>query len=115
MRVAGVEAFVLMGTVLTLSLRETIAQLAIQQGMACFAVIPPFVEAGELLSYSPHHAESVARVASMVDRILRGAKPAEMPFEYPSRYELVVNLKTAKAIGVSLSQSILLRADRVVE
>ncbi len=67
------------------------------------------------MSYSPRLAESVSRVAALVDKLLKEAKPGEMPFEYPTRYELVVNLKTARALGLTIPQSILLRADRVIE
>jgi ABC-type uncharacterized transport system substrate-binding protein len=73
------------------------------------------VERGALMTYAPSLRERFAQVAALVDKILRGAKPADLPFEYPTRYELVVNLKTAKALGITVPQSILLRADRVIE
>ena len=73
------------------------------------------VENGGLLSLAPKESDTDARVAAMVDKILRGANPADMPFEYPTRYELTINLKTAKALGLNIPQSILLRADRVIE
>lgn len=114
LRAAGIEAFVLTGTALTIAQRQTIAELAIQYQLASFTVLPLFVDAGMLMSYSPNAADAYSRVAAQVDRILRGAKPAEMPFEYPTRYELVVNGKTALAIGVTLSPAILARSDRVV-
>jgi putative ABC transport system substrate-binding protein len=72
-------------------------------------------QAGGLLSYSASWAEAAERCASFVDRILRGANPAELPIERPTKFELVLNLKTAKAIGIKLPQAMLLRADRVVE
>ena len=76
---------------------------------------PLMVERGGFMSYSPKLSESVARAAAMVDKILKGANPADMPFEYPLRYQLVINLKTAKAFGIKVPQSVLLRADRVIE
>ena len=70
---------------------------------------------GGLLSYGPSIAAQFVRVAEFVDRIARGAKPADLPIEQPTKFELVVNLKTAKAIGIKLSTGILLRADEVIE
>ena len=67
------------------------------------------------MSYAPKIAENIARAAAMVDKILKGANPADLPFEYPMRYELVINLKTAKQLGITVPQSVLLRADWVIE
>lgn len=77
--------------------------------------IPPPVERGGLLSYSSRISENAARAAALVDKILKGAKPADLPFEYPTRTEFVLNLKTAKQLGITVPQSVLLRADRVIE
>lgn len=77
--------------------------------------LPPTVERGGFMSYAPKIAENVARAAALVDKILKGAKPADLPFEYPTRYELVINLKTAKQLGITVPQSVLLRTDRVIE
>jgi putative tryptophan/tyrosine transport system substrate-binding protein len=76
---------------------------------------PSGVERGGFISYSPSLAELSALGASMVDKVLKGANPAEMPFQYPTRYEFVINLKTAKQLGIAVPQSILVRADRVIE
>jgi putative tryptophan/tyrosine transport system substrate-binding protein len=80
------------------------------------AVYPnsPYARDGGLLSYGVH-GETWRRVATYVDRILRGAKPAELPVQFPTEFEMVVNLKTAKALGLAVPQSILLRADEVIE
>jgi putative ABC transport system substrate-binding protein len=74
-----------------------------------------YTAAGSLFSYSTNNDEVFRLAAPYVDRILRGAKPAEMPIEQPSRYELVLNLKTAKALGITIAQSMRLRADEVIE
>jgi putative ABC transport system substrate-binding protein len=74
-----------------------------------------FARDGGLLSYGPDRVDNFRRAASYVDRILRGAKPAELPVQLPTKYEMAVNLKTAKALGLTVPQSILLRADEVIE
>jgi len=73
------------------------------------------VEAGGLMSYGADQAESYRRVAYFVDRILKGAKPANLPVEQPMRFELVVNLKTAKQIGVTIDPNLLARANRLIK
>jgi len=95
--------------------RARIADIAFRQRIASIFVFREWVEAGGLLSYGPSIAAQFVRVAEFVDRIARGAKPADLPIEQPTKFELVVNLKTAKAIGIKLSTGILLRADEVIE
>jgi putative ABC transport system substrate-binding protein len=73
-----------------------------------------FVDAGGLMSYGADQADSYRRVAYFVDRILKGTKPADLPVEQPMRFELVVNLKTAKQIGVTIDPNLLARANRVI-
>lgn len=70
---------------------------------------------GALISYTPNALERMSRVAALVDKILKGAKPAELPFEYAMRYDLIINLKTARRLGIAVPQSLLLRADKVIE
>jgi putative ABC transport system substrate-binding protein len=74
-----------------------------------------FARDGGLLSYGPDQVDTYRRAASYVDRILRGAKPAELPVQFPTKFEMVLNLKTAKALGLAVPPSILLRADEVIE
>jgi putative ABC transport system substrate-binding protein len=75
----------------------------------------PFARDGGLLSYGVDWVDSFRGVATYVDRILRGAKPGDLPVQFPTNFEMVVNLKTAKALGLTVPQSILLRADEVIE
>jgi putative ABC transport system substrate-binding protein len=70
---------------------------------------------GGLLSYEPDTANNLRRAATYVDRILRGDKPGDLPVQFPVKYEMAVNLKTAKALGITMPPSILLRADEVIE
>jgi putative ABC transport system substrate-binding protein len=72
------------------------------------------VEAGGLISFMPDPTERNRRVASIIDKVLRGTKPADLPIEQPTKFELVINLKTARALGLTIPQAVLLRADEVI-
>ena len=74
-----------------------------------------YVEAGGLISYGPNIPNLFQRAAEFVDKILRGAKPADIPVEQPTKFDLVINLTTAKALGLTIPESFLLRADEVIE
>lgn len=92
-----------------------IVEFAAQQRLPASFAFPESVERGGLVSYSIDFLDLNRRAAVYVDKILRGAKPAELPVELPSKFELVVNLKTARALGITIPQGVLLRADRVIE
>ena len=74
-----------------------------------------FVEAGGLMSYAASYTDNFRRAAAYVDKIFKGAKPGDLPIEQPTRFELAVNMKTAKAIGVTFPESFMIRVDRVIE
>lgn len=95
--------------------RNRIGRLALARRVPIVAANREMVEAGALLSYGPNYAEVSRRSADYVDRILKGAKPAELPVEEPSIFELAINLKTARVVGVTLPRPMLLRANRVIE
>jgi ABC-type uncharacterized transport system substrate-binding protein len=94
---------------------KLIADLAIKNQLPASYPRGEFVDNGGLMSYGPDPDESFKRVASMIDKILKGAKPADLPVEQPTKFELVINLKTAKQIGVTIPQSMLYRADKVIK
>jgi len=77
--------------------------------------VPPYVDVGGLMSYSPNLADLFRRSTTYVDKLLKSAKPSDLPVEQPTKFELVINLKTAKALGLTIPQSLLLRADQVIE
>ena len=95
--------------------RQRIVAFAAQQRLPAMYEERGFVDAGGLMAYGPSLAANYRRTAAYVDKILKGAKPADLPVEQPTKFELVVNLKTAKALGVTMPQSILVRADEVIQ
>lgn len=111
----GVEAvFVLPDLLLSAEARQ-IAELALRQRLPTMSWGSWFADAGCLISYSGDYRNMFKRAAVFTDRILKGEKPADLPIEQPTKFELVINTKTAKALGLTIPQSLLLRADRVIE
>ena len=95
--------------------RVPLMSAALRYALPTLAGTKELVENGALVSYAHTHEEQHRRWAGFVDRILRGAKPADLPIEQPTKFELVINLKTAKALGITVPQSLLLRADEVIQ
>ena len=89
--------------------------LAVQGRLPAIYGRPEFVEDGGLLSYVPNFTDLSRRAATYVDKILKGAKPAELPVEQPTKFELLINLKTAKQIGLTIPPNVLARADKVIK
>ncbi len=110
-----VEALSVHGYVATLQHRAAIIAFAAANRMAAIYPLREYVTEGGLLSYGANLAEMSRRAAHYVDRILKGAKPAELPVEQPTRFEFAINLKTARTLGLTIAPALLLRADQVVE
>jgi putative tryptophan/tyrosine transport system substrate-binding protein len=111
---AGVNAIITNRDALTASYLKRIADLAIKYRLPSMNEDSPYVEAGGLMSYATKDADQFRRAAIYVDKILKGAKPADLPIEQPTKFELVINLKTAKQIGLTIPPNVLARADRVI-
>lgn len=92
-----------------------LVELLVRRKLPCISGVRPFVVAGGLMSYGFSPADAARRTASFVDRVLKGAAPASLPVEEPTTYELALNLKTARVLGIPISQSLRLRADEVVQ
>ena len=111
----GVGALVVIGYSLMQPNRELIVALAAKHRLPTIYPGREFVDAGGLMSYAVDYPNLFYRAASLVDRIFKGAKPADIPVEQPTKFELVINLKAAKALGLTIPQSVLLRADQLIQ
>ena len=100
---------------ITISNQKQIVDLAAKNRLPAIYPRADFVENGGLMSYGPDRVEPYKRVASMIDKILKGTKPADLPVEQPTKFELMINLKTAKALGLTIPPLVLMRAERVVK
>ena len=99
----------------TISQRARIVEFAVEQQLPTIYESSDFVDVGGLISYGPNINDLFRRAATYVDKILKGAKPADLPVEQPTKFELVINMSAAKALGITFPDSILLRADKVIE
>ena len=115
MQSAGAQAVLVLSTPLFIAGARPLAELGLRYKLPSLYGPRSHVEAGGLMSYSPDRADLWRRGAGYVDKVLRGAKPADLAVQQPSKFELVVNLKTAKSIGIAIPQSFLARADQVIE
>jgi putative ABC transport system substrate-binding protein len=95
--------------------RQSIIDFAMSHKMPVVSGWPVFARSGALCTYGPRLAESYRRLAYYVDRILKGARPADLPIEQPTKFEMVINLRTAKALGLTIPPSLLVSADEVIE
>jgi hypothetical protein len=112
---ARAQALQVLGTGPYIAEKKRIAELAIRYRLPTFFNLRDHVEAGGLMSYGPDFSDLVRRGAIYVDKILRGARPADLPVERAAKFELVINMKTAKTLGLTIPPSLLLQADQVIE
>jgi putative ABC transport system substrate-binding protein len=109
------QAMVVNSDNLFMANRAEIMQAALKYSLPTIVEGRQMLEAGGLLAYAISEAEQSRRFAAFIDKILRGAKPADLPIEQPTQFELSINLKTAKALGITIPPALLLRADKVIE
>jgi putative tryptophan/tyrosine transport system substrate-binding protein len=112
---AGASGLLVLPDPMLLSQRTQIAALAAKHKLPAIYGIPEYAEAGGLIAYAASRTDSFHRAAVYIDKILKGAKPADLPVEQPTKFELAINMNTAKALGLKIPNSILVRADRVIE
>jgi len=115
LKTGGAQALIVAGSGLTSTNARQIASLAMKHRLPSMVSSRDRVDAGGLIAYGPNLAELWRRAATYVDKILKGAKPGDLPIEQPSKFELIINLKTARALGLTLPQSLVLRADEVIQ
>ena len=111
----AVQALVVLTDPILFSQRKRIVELANGNRLPAMYFFQGFAEEGGLMSYGPSDTDLFRRAAAYVDRILKGAKPADLPIEQPTKFELFINLKAASTLGVSIPESFLLRADKVID
>jgi putative ABC transport system substrate-binding protein len=109
------DALITVEDPLTVTYRKRIADVALDEQLPSLYGVREFVEAGGLISYGGNVADLFRRAAGYVDKILKGAKPADLPVQQPTRFEMVINLRTAKALGLEIPNKLLALADEVIE
>ena len=112
---AGAGSLIVLSSPMFASHRARIADLAAKSRLPAIYPVGDYVDAGGLMSYGPNISDLYRRAATYVDRILKGAKPADLPVEQPTKFEFVINLKTAKQIGVKIPPDVLSRASRLIK
>jgi putative ABC transport system substrate-binding protein len=112
---ARAGALIVLGSVTFANERRRLVDLAAKNRLPAVYMERDYVDAGGLMSYGPNVADLFRRAATYVDKILKGAKPGDLPVEQPTKFELVINLKTARALGLTIPQSLLVRADEVIQ
>ena len=115
MQRTGASAVVILPDPMFNTWRRQIIALAAERGLPAMSQSREYVEDAGLISYGPNIPDMIRRSAALVDKVLKGAKPAELPIEQPTKFELAINLKTAKALGLTIPASLLARADEVIE
>jgi putative ABC transport system substrate-binding protein len=111
----GTDAVLVLSSPLTFPNRPQIVKSALKARIPTLGALREYTQSGVLLSYGPSYADHCRRAATYVDRILKGAKPADLPVQLPTTFELVINLKTANALGLTVPPTLLARADEVIE
>jgi len=109
------HALIVLGGSIFFAERTRVVALAAQNRLPSMYLLKQYVEAGGLMAYGASNRESIRRAATYVDRVLKGAKPADLPIEQATKLELIINLKTAKALGLTIPQGLLQRADEVIQ
>jgi putative ABC transport system substrate-binding protein len=115
MKTAGTAAVIITTDPFLTAQRDKIVRVAGASGIATFSGLGYFVESGGLMSYGPSLFDLWRRAAYFVDKIVKGAQPTDLPIEQPTKFELIINAKTAKALGLTVPRLLLLRADKVIE
>jgi putative tryptophan/tyrosine transport system substrate-binding protein len=115
MKKAGAAVVIVQPSPFTFLQRGRLIESAATHGLATIFAFRPAAEAGALITYGPDYAELNRRAVAYLGRILKGTKPGDLPVEQPTKFELLINLKTAKAVGIAIPPSLLVRADQVIE
>ena len=112
---AGVDALIMRPSLMLHNERRRLVDLAAKHRLPALYFWRGFVDAGGLMAYGPHGDDVLRRAATYVDKILKGAKPADLPVEQPTKFELVINLKTAKSLGLEVPPLLIAQADELIE